>query len=295
MGLLDGKADAGTGEAPATGRAWPIGKVWDGGAAFAEPADALAYAAATADDSPAYLGPEPICPPMFHVRLFKPLLFAIATDPELELDMLRLVHGEHDATFHRPLRPWDLVSLRARLERVEEKASGRVVASRLYAFVEGELAVEARTVYFIRAPRPAGAAPEQAAARPAAATPPAPPPPELVAVAHVAPDQSLRYAAASLDDNPIHIDPAVAAAAGLPGVILQGLCTMAMTGATVVRGAAGNDARRLRRLAVRFARPVRNGATLTVHGWSGPGGRWSVETRDDAGHLVLSHAIAELG
>ena len=32
-------------------------------------------------------------------------------------------------------------------------------------------------------------------------------------------DQSYRYAKASLDDNPIHVDPDTAKAAGLPNVI----------------------------------------------------------------------------
>jgi NAD(P)-dependent dehydrogenase (short-subunit alcohol dehydrogenase family)/acyl dehydratase/putative sterol carrier protein len=281
-------ADAGTPVADAPERTWPIGKVYDGGFAFAEPAHAAAYAAATGDDSPAYVGAAAICPPMFHVRLFKALMFTIAADPELGLDLLRLVHGEHDATFHHPIRPWDLVQLRARLESVEEKSSGLLVVSRMYGFVEGRLAVECRTAYFVRGRKK----PEEA--KTAAREPALEVTPLFTAPIGVAPDQSLRYAAASLDDNPIHTDAATALAAGLPGVILQGLCTMAMTAAAVVRAAADNDARRLARFSVRFARPVLNDSTLTTVAWPLEGGRLGVETRDAAGNLVLSAAIAEL-
>ena len=69
---------------------------------------------------------------------------------------------------------------------------------------------------------------------------------------------------------------------------------MAMTGAAAVRAVADNDARRLKRLSVRFARPVPNGVTLTTRGWEAGGGRFDVETRDADGNLVISNAIVEL-
>ncbi len=270
-------------------RVWPIGKRWEDGATFAEPRFASMYADCTGDHSAAYAGADPILPPMFHVRLFHGLMFKIATDPQLELDLLRLVHGEHDATFHRPLRPWDLVQLRAQLESVEEKSGGTVVVSRLSGFVDGQLAVEAKTTYFIRGPKRTSDAPK----------PPPPPepdrgPPTFGAEAVVGDDLSIRYAEPSLDDNPIHIDTATARAAGHKDLILQGLCTMAMTGAAALRAVGEGDARRLRRLAVRFARPVPNGTRLHVAGWSIAPGVYSLQTRDGDGNLVISNATLEL-
>jgi acyl dehydratase len=69
----------------------------------------------------------------------------------------------------------------------------------------------------------------------------------------VTPDKYLphRYAGASGDFNPIHIDPEFAKAVGLPGNILHGLYSMAQ----IVRAhtdAAGGDPRALRRLSVQF-------------------------------------------
>ncbi len=270
-------------------RVWPIGKTWEAGASFVEPRFATMYAACTADASPSYTGPEAVAPPLFHVRLFHALMFKVATDPELGLDLLRLVHGQHDATFHRPLRPWDLVQLRARLESVEEKPSGTVVTSRLFGFVDGELAVEALTTYFVRGPNPGGA---RAPAEPA----PAPPAPDFTVDVAVPADLSHQYALASLDDNPIHIDPAMARAAGHPDLILQGLCTMAMTGAAATRAVLGEgDPRRLRRLSVRFARPVPNNTTLTVSGWADGPDRFRIQTALPNGTVVISNAVVEFG
>ena len=70
----------------------------------------------------------------------------------------------------------------------------------------------------------------------------------------VTPDRYLphRYAGASGDFNPIHIDPEFAKnLAGLPGNILHGLYTMAQV-ARANTAAAGGDPRKLRRLSVQF-------------------------------------------
>jgi acyl dehydratase len=69
----------------------------------------------------------------------------------------------------------------------------------------------------------------------------------------VTPDKYLphRYAGASGDFNPIHIDPDFAKQVGLPGNILHGLYTMAQVARASVAAADG-DPRRLKRLSVQF-------------------------------------------
>jgi 3-hydroxybutyryl-CoA dehydratase len=69
----------------------------------------------------------------------------------------------------------------------------------------------------------------------------------------VTPDKYLphRYAGASGDFNPIHIDPEFAKGVGLPGNILHGLWMMAQV-ARAHTEAAGGDPRALRRLSVQF-------------------------------------------
>src|SRR5215217_781736 len=68
----------------------------------------------------------------------------------------------------------------------------------------------------------------------------------------VTPDKYLphRYAGASGDFNPIHIDPEFAKQVGLPGNILHGLYSMAQVARAA--GAAAGGPGRLRRLSVQF-------------------------------------------
>ena len=69
----------------------------------------------------------------------------------------------------------------------------------------------------------------------------------------VTPDKYLphRYAGASGDFNPIHIDVDFAKSIGLPQNILHGLYSMAQV-ARACTSAAGGDPRSLRRLSVQF-------------------------------------------
>jgi acyl dehydratase len=69
----------------------------------------------------------------------------------------------------------------------------------------------------------------------------------------VTPDKYLphRYAGASGDFNPIHIDKEFAQQVGLPSTILHGLWSMAQV-ARACTNAAGGDPRSLRRLSVQF-------------------------------------------
>ncbi|MEP6981322.1 MAG: MaoC/PaaZ C-terminal domain-containing protein [Nakamurella sp.] len=66
--------------------------------------------------------------------------------------------------------------------------------------------------------------------------------------------QLVRYAGASGDFNPIHWNERVATSAGLPGVIVHGMLTMALS-ARVITDWVG-DPTALREYGVRFTRPV---------------------------------------
>ncbi len=103
------------------------------------------------------------------------------------------------------------------------------------------------------------------------------------------------YAAASGDFNPIHIDPRVGRAAGFQGAILQGMCTYAWVAEACVEY-LGEPAR-LRRLHVRFSRPLQVGDVVTFEGRciavEGGAVRIEITARNQAGEEVLKGAVAE--
>jgi acyl dehydratase len=75
---------------------------------------------------------------------------------------------------------------------------------------------------------------------------------EQIPELRVTPDKYLphRYAGASGDYNPIHVDPEFAKQVGLPGNILHGLYTMAQVARASGEAAGGST--KLKRLSVQF-------------------------------------------
>ncbi|MEU6379374.1 MaoC/PaaZ C-terminal domain-containing protein [Streptomyces sp. NPDC046909] len=92
------------------------------------------------------------------------------------------------------------------------------------------------------------------------------------------------------DRHLIHIDPEAARAAGLPGVILHGLCTLGIA-ARQSAAASGAHPAELRGLRARFAAPVIPGDVLDLHGVPGPPGTVAF-TAQVGGTAVLTDGLA---
>ena len=249
------------------------------------------FARATNDDNEAYLvGDSSVAGPTFPVVPAFEFFMTAGMDPELGADLMRLVHGEEEHVLHAPIRPGDVLSVGARLESVEVKETGEtftVVASE--SNENWELVAEVRGTMFIRGSGKASA--RRAAQRSE---------PEQGEVVYeettkVDDDQPARYAEASGDHNPIHLDDNVARAAGLPGVILHGMCTMGIAAKAVVNGACGGDPTALRKIAVRFSRPVLPGQELTTRLWQTGDKSFGFETHNPRGSAVIRGGVAELG
>lgn len=114
----------------------------------------------------------------------------------------------------------------------------------------------------------------------------------------VTPDKYVphRYAGASGDFNPIHIDPEFAKAVGMPGNILHGLYTMAQVARAMV-DAGGGDPRALKRLSVQFRGMGFPEREIVVRGTvkESVDGRVTVGTvAEQEGNEIIRNAEAEL-
>jgi acyl dehydratase len=92
---------------------------------------------------------------------------------------------------------------------------------------------------------------------------------------------TVRYAGASGDFNPIHIDEAFAQQVGLPARILHGLWTMAQVARAHTEAAGGPD--KLKRLSVQFRGMGQLGEEIVVTG--------TVRERDGEVAIVDSEAV----
>jgi acyl dehydratase len=113
----------------------------------------------------------------------------------------------------------------------------------------------------------------------------------------VTPDKYLtvRYAGASGDFNPIHIDEEFARAVGLPGRILHGLWTMAQVARAQTEAAGGPE--HLKRLSVQFRGMGVPEQEVLVTGTvrERSGGHVVIDTiAEQAGKQIIRNAEAEL-
>lgn len=113
----------------------------------------------------------------------------------------------------------------------------------------------------------------------------------------VTPDKYLphRYAGASGDYNPIHVDPEFAKQVGLPGNILHGLYTMAQVARA--SGEAAGGATKLKRLSVQFRGMGFPEQEITVTGTvrEERDGRAVIDTvAEQSGNQIIRNAEAEI-
>jgi acyl dehydratase len=256
------------------------------------------YARAYNDDNPRYFDPSApggiIAPPMFGVVVTWMSVVGAVGDPELGADLLRLLHAEQDMEFFAPLRPGDEITSVAKVASIEARPGGEAMALELSSR-NREGAPVLRTLFgiFIRAARrDRGAAGRSE--RPVSPSGD----PILTVEQAIDRDQTFRYAEASGDRNPIHLEETVAKMAGLPGIVVHGLCTMAFASKVMIDGLCAGDPVRLKRLRVQFSRPVFPGQTITTKVWSDGerGGRsaYAFETYNPDGLAVIRSGIAEI-
>ncbi len=224
------------------------------------------YAEATNDPIAAHRSGD-LAPPVFAiVPVFESLLVPAVEVAPVEL-IPRVVHGEQDFHFHRPIRPGDKLVSRGKMIGYEGLEKGTRAAILLECRTEeGELVNEQYVTCFFRGHNAGKRIGELSpghkfddALRQQA--------PVAKVVQHVDADQTFRYGPAAGDPMPIHLDEEVARDAGLPGIIAHGLCTMALTSWAVLTEVAGSDVHRLKRFAVRFAKMVFPGDDLETRIW----------------------------
>jgi len=252
-----------------------------------------AYAAATNDPIQSHHDGE-FASPVFAIVP----AFAFAGQAALQVipgELLMMVlHGEQDFHFHAPILPDTTVTTRAAAIGLRPRSSGVTVTVKSESTdADGKLLVEQYMTSFVRgakAPEAVGetaplhAFDEELRSRP----------PDAESRQTFDADQTYRYAEASGDPMPIHTDDALAKSMGLPGIIIHGLCTMAFTSVAVIQHACPDDPLRLKRLAVRFAKPLQPGDTITTRIWNASSGTFAFETESDEGVLAIKDGLAEV-
>jgi acyl dehydratase len=257
-----------------------------------------AYAAATNDPIEPHVAGD-LAPPVFAIVP----AFGAATGASVGVIpsnlIMAILHGEQDFHFHQPIVPGTTLATRSAVVGVHGRSSGVsvVVKSETRDSSSDALLVTQYMNAFVRGAQLDESVGEE-------------PPehrfddslrerdPDAEVSQTFDEDQTFRYSEAAGDPMPIHLDEEIAKGAGLPGIIIHGLCTMGFTSVAVIENACPDDPTRLRRLAVRFAKIVQPKQTITTRIWAtgeGDGnGLYAYETTSDTGDVVIKDGLAEV-
>jgi acyl dehydratase len=222
---------------------------------YVDPDNVIAYALASNDENPLYLSGQAV-PPLFAVAVAWNAFQTAASMPaEATAGSRGGVHGEHDLYIRKPIVPgaW-LHTTSERVAVVCSKAGMNTFTKLVTVDDDGDVVIEQYWSSLLRGettggdqgtPPPDHSFPDDARTRPVGTT-----------SLYTTLDQTFRYAGASGDRAPMHVDDEVAKSVGFPRKFNQGLCSLAVTSRGLIELAAGNDPRRIRRIAVRFSSPV---------------------------------------
>ena len=209
-------------------------------------------------------------------------------NPETGVDAVRLVHGEQGFRIHRPLPVEGEFVGKTRVTGLVDKGADKgalLYSEKEVRGADGTLYATATSTTFLRGDGGFGGS--SGPVKEPHALPQSPP--ELSVDLPTRPEQALYYRLNG-DDNPLHVDPKVAAKAGFPRPILHGLCTLGVVTHALVRTLADYDATRLRALDLRFSAPVFPGETIRTEMWRDGSFRARVLERDV---VVINNGKAE--
>lgn len=274
-----------------------IGKEYRSRSQIAKADDMIQYAKATNETNPRYYDieslEEMVSPPIYPVVFLPELLGQLVDDAEdMNLNMLRVVHAEHEMWWRERIRPSDQIISTAKIVNIEKRGANELLDMDIQCTREDAVLVEMRYRLMMRGEK-------KAKRREPKVSKQTPIHGEKLTehTVLVSDDQGRRYAEASGDHNPIHVSDEIARSVGLPSAILHGLCTMAFASQAIVDEVLGGDPTRLQYMKVRFSKPVLMREALTTEIYDAglqEDGCHIVhfETKNPSNHPVLTNGTA---
>jgi acyl dehydratase len=214
-------------------------------------------------------------------------------DPKYGITWQQLLHRDQTIEIHATLPTEAHVRGEMTIDEIYDRGATKgallCFSRRIFDETSGALLATVRQVNVLRADGGFGGPADRTAAGEAA---PARPPDARVRQ-QTGVDQALIYRLSG-DMNPLHADPAVAAASGFDRPILHGLASFGAVGLVIVCQFCGHDAHKVARMDTRFTSPVYPGETFEVSIWELGSGKAAFEAQVvERGVTVIRHGYVE--
>ncbi len=218
--------------------------------------------------------------------------FLFKAGPLLNLNPAGVLHGEHELIVHNPIPPeGGTLTTEGRITHIYDKGPGKGAVVRMEADTyhsNGQKLYTNIPTTFARldggfggenAPAAIFEFPDRA--------------PDLEEPAHPSPDQPLIYRLSG-DFFALHVDPDFAKMAGFEKPIMHGLCTFGFACRALIKHLFPGEPERMRRMKVRFSRPLYPGDPIKTQIWKVEEGKALFRVvNTKTGDVVIDRGIAE--
>jgi acyl dehydratase len=182
--------------------------------------------------------------------------------PGCDINLAQVLHGSQEVVVHGPLPTSAGATVRTRISDVWDKGKAAVIVQEAEAVADdGTPLFTTRSSIFVRGEGGWGGdrGPSTKVELPSRTA-------DAETSYATSANQALLYRLCG-DRNPLHADPAFAAAAGFPAPILHGLCSYGIVLRSVVDTLLDGDATQVGGFSARFAGVVFPGETIRVQAW----------------------------
>lgn len=214
-------------------------------------------------------------------------------DPELEIDVLKLLHAEQSITQHRPVQPnrtyignYCVLGV---VDKGRDKGAILYQEKTLTDKESGDCVSTVNSSYFLRGDGGCGSTDFE----PPSTHAPPERPADKIAELVTATNAALVYRLSG-DYNPLHADPDKAGRAGFERPILHGLCSFGMAVRAILENFGNAEPEKLLFAGLRFSAPVYPGETIRVSMWQETDGISFSATSVERGVKVLDRGLARL-
>lgn len=219
------------------------------------------------------------------------------SDPLTGIDSSRAVHAHHRVDFHSLVPAAGSVRAQTKILDIIDRGSGKgamlVFGREIYDDSTNILIATIRHSTLCRADGGFSNNPDAGRADAKSVSEQQPDRAPDHVVEYVASPQAALIYRLGADPNPLHIDPAVAKAAGFDRPIMHGLCTFGMVARGAIEFLCGGMASNLRSVEIRFLAPMFPGERLRIE-WTvaAASARYQVRIPDRNSVLIASGSVS---
>jgi len=225
---------------------------------------------------------DSVIPPFYITKLIIPFMKEIWVHPDLNMNLLKMVHAEQEIICHNVLKTGDPLHCDMEITDIIRTRAGELLRISFKIIQNNTLCINGIAGLMVRC----GGKSKKTTSPKSAKTK------SFTINIPTWDGQQLKYAKATGDNNFIHTNNFLAKMAGLPRTVMHGTCVMTMCTDALCNKLIDNNVTRIISSSCRFSKPAIPGDTLILNGYDEhDANQIHYDVYNSKGSFVLRHGL----